>query len=30
LQDVSSKAAEKATAPVKAAFEKVVTEFKAA
>lgn len=30
LQDVSSKAAEKATAPVKAAIEKVVSEFKAA
>ena len=30
LQDISTKAAEKAAAPVKAAFEKVVTEFKAA
>lgn len=30
LQDVSTKAAEKAAAPAKAAFEKVVTEFKAA
>ena len=30
LQDASTKAAEKAAAPVKAAFEKVVTEFKAA
>ena len=30
LQDLSTKAAEKAAAPVKAAFEKVVTEFKAA
>lgn len=30
LQDASTKAAEKAAAPVKAAFEKVVSEFKAA
>jgi phasin len=30
MQDISTKAAEKAAAPVKAAFEKVVTEFKAA
>ena len=30
LQDISTKAAEKAAAPVKAAFEKVVTELKAA
>lgn len=30
MQDISSKAAEKAAAPVKAAIEKVVTEFKAA
>lgn len=30
MQEISSKAAEKASAPVKAAFEKVVTEFKAA
>ena len=30
LQDISSKAAEKATAPVKAAIEKAVSEFKAA
>lgn len=30
LQDISTKAAEKAAAPAKAAFEKVVTEFKAA
>jgi phasin len=30
LQDVSTKAAEKATAPAKAAFEKVAKEFKAA
>ena len=30
LQDISTKAAEKAAAPVKPAFEKVVTEFKAA
>ncbi len=30
LQDVSTKAAEKATAPVKAAFEKAAKEFKAA
>lgn len=30
LQDVTTKAAEKASAPVKAAFEKAVKEFKAA
>ncbi|MGB8816631.1 MAG: phasin [Rhizobiaceae bacterium] len=30
LQDISTKAVEKAAAPVKTAFEKVVTEFKAA
>ena len=30
LQDVTTKAAEKASAPAKAAFEKVVKEFKAA